>query len=198
MRIRSITSMAAACLVLAGCADGGSSANSLGTTQEATGTETATASETSTTLPPLEYETPPQYPEGIEIDSAANAETFVQFAIDTLNYGQRFNNTDVIDAIALPDCGFCNTTIEAFRQFQDQNLRRVGAELECTVTEVRYQAETGLFYLDSDCTSTDGQTFNQSGEQVASVPSSSFPLTWIVTMINGPWELVDAGTTPSE
>lgn len=147
-RIRSITAgMAAACLVLAGCSGGGSSSESPSPSAEVTetATESETATETSTALPPLEYEAPPQYPEGIEVDSAANAEVFLQFAIDTLNYAQRFNDVEAWEAISHPDCGFCNDMVGSITEHRDNRIRQTGVEISCQVVAVDISLKRGYF-----------------------------------------------------
>lgn len=149
-------------------------------------------------MPPLEFETPPQYPEGLEVDSAANAERFLEFAIDTLNYGQRFNDSAAVQSISVPECDFCTATNDSFDSYAEQGLRRVGTELSCTVTNGEYQPESGLFYLHSECTSSEGATYDTAGEVVETYSATSVPITWAVTMVNGPWQLVEAGTLPNE
>lgn len=180
-------------VALAGCAAGGSC-------ESASAGSIAEVSETSTTtvLPPLEYEEPPQYPEGLEVDSPANAGRFLQFAIETLNYALRFNDVEPVQAISYPDCGFCNSTIDMATSLQAGGYRRVGAELACVVVGVEYQAETGLFFLDSQCTAPERTTYNLAGDIVDAIDAEEIAITWVVTMIDGPWMLGNAGTTVEE
>lgn len=188
-RLRSVVvSAAVVSLALAGCSASGGGASS-STSAEVFETSTTTA------LPPLEYEAPPQYPEDLEVDSPANAETFVGFVIDTFNYAQRFNDVGVVDAISTEGCVFCQSFTELLSSFQSSGSRRIGGDLSCTVTSIEYQPETEIFYLHSDCLQTQGFTYGPEGQLLGSVEPAEPQFTWAVTMLDGVWKLVDAGTT---
>lgn len=185
-------STAVVSLAIAGCSTGGGESTSSSTSAEAFETSTTTP------LPPLEYEEPPVYPDNMEVDSTENAVRFVEFVIDTVNYAQRFNDVEIVDSISTEGCTFCQGITDQFSMFRDNGSRRIGTELSCIVTSIEYQPDTGIFYLYSDCTQSEGATYGRDGDLLGTFDAEASQFTWAVTMINGVWKFVDAGSTVPE
>lgn len=154
--------------------------------------EDATAETTS--LPPLEYEVPPELPDAAASHDEAGAEAFVQYAVEVLNYAQRQNDPDAVRAISDEECMFCNGVIDDLEMLKQNSWRRVGGELLFEGASTHFQEAGEFFVVAGDWVFSDFTDFESDGSVIEEYPAPApLPGTFVVGLENETWYIYAAG-----
>ncbi len=148
--------------------------------------------------PPLVGEPKPEKPAELSEFNATGAEAFVQYAVEVLNYAQKFNLPDEVREISDPECVFCDSVIQRLESEHDRGVRTVGGELTFTVEETQYQPSSGLYYVDGMLNSEGYDEYDSAGQLVESMASESARAGFSVGLQEGTWYLFQAGFVADE
>lgn len=143
--------------------------------------------------PPLVGEPKPEKPAELSEFNATGAEAFVQYAVEVLNYAQRFNLPDEVREISDPECAFCNGVIEQLQGFIERDIRQVGGHLTFNQRDVKFQPESGLYFIDG-VLKLDEYTHYLDDSPVEVVAAEETNVSFAVGAEDGEWLLYQAGS----
>lgn len=156
--------------------------------------ESADPTDAATSLPPLEFEVPPEFPEAAATHDEAGAEAFVAYFVDVLNYAQRQNDPEILRAISDAECMFCNLTLEDLDALKENGWRRIGGQAVFRPSATVFQEEGELYVVRGELTFTDTTNYDSEGKVLSHHEATALEHgTFVVGVEDGTWVLFALG-----
>ncbi|HHW82558.1 MAG TPA: hypothetical protein GX743_01875 [Actinomycetales bacterium] len=148
--------------------------------------------------PPLVGEPKPEKPAELSEFNATGAEAFVQYAVEVLNYAQRFNLPDEVREISDPECAFCNSHIATLEAMRDEGVRQVGGDITFVQEEISFQPDSGLYFLDGELTVGEYSDYGADGTLLETIQGETVNAGFAVGLEDGTWRIYQAGSINNE